>query len=354
MTSAADVSFLPSTPLRLAGWWLGISLLLAGCSVSEPNRQATFSGIAFFSISWQVRVSNLPANVNSQQLQAELQNALDEVNTVLSTYQSDTELMRFNAGPIEQCLPVSEMLGDTVASALLLSEKTQGRYDITVGPLVNLWGFGPEARPEKTPTAAEIARARKYVGWQGLAVNSAKRCITKHKALALDASSLGEGVGVRALAAVLARHGIEQYLISVAGVSQARGRRADGLPWRVAIESADGSGRPALAVALDNAVISTSGSYRNYYELDGVRYSHTIDPLTAYPITHKGVSVTVVSKTLDAVLADAWATALNVLGPEEGLSLAEKEGLAAYFIEKTTDGFTTHQTSKLAQYLPTE
>lgn len=354
MTSAANVSFLSSTPLRMSGWWFAISLLLAGCSVSEPNRQATFSGIAFFSISWQVRVSNLPANVNAQQLQTELQQALDDVNKTLSTYQPDTELMRFNAGPIDQCLPVSKVLGETVSKALLLSEKTQGRYDITVGPLVNLWGFGPQARPEKTPTASAIAEARKQTGWQSLQVDTSNACITKHKAVALDASSLGEGVGVQALASVLARHGIDQYLISVAGVSQARGKRPDGLLWRVAIESADGGGRPALAIALDNAVISTSGSYRNYYELDGVRYSHTIDPLTGQPITHKGVSVTVVSKTLDAILVDAWATALNVLGPKEGLQLAEQEGLAAYFIEKTADGFVTHHSGESAQFLPTE
>lgn len=354
MTSAANVSFLSSTPSRLAGWWLTVSLLLAGCSVSEPSRQATFSGIAFFSISWQVRVSDLPARVNAQQLQGELQQALDDVNGVLSTYQPDTELMRFNAGPINECLAVSETLADTVAKALLLSAETKGHYDITVGPLVNLWGFGPQAKPEITPTASDILKAQKQIGWQWLKVDASNSCMTKQKALQLDASSLGEGVGVRALKAVLAKHGIDQYLISVAGVSQARGKRRDGHHWRVAIEAADGSGKPALAIALDNAVISTSGSYRNYFELDGVRYSHTINPLTGFPITHKGVSVTVISNQLDAVLVDAWATALNVLGPQEGLLLAQQAGLAAYFIEKSADGFVSHHTTEFAQFLPTE
>lgn len=354
MTSAADVSFLSSTPSRMAGWWFAISLLLAGCSVSEPSRQVTFSGIAFFSISWQVRVSDLPTEMNAQQLQNELQQALDDVNKVLSTYQPDTELMRFNAGPMNECLSVSEMLGDTVAKALLLSAKTTGRYDITVGPLVNLWGFGPQAKPEITPTVSDINRAKQQIGWQSLNVDLANSCITKQKPVQLDASSLGEGVGVRVLEAVLAKHGINQYLISVAGVSQAHGKRRDGQFWRVAIESADGSGKPALAIALENAVISTSGSYRNYYELNGVRYSHTINPLTGFPITHKGVSVTVVSNQLDAVLVDAWATALNVLGPQEGLELAQQEGLAAYFIEKTADGFVSRHTTEFAQFLPME
>ncbi len=354
MTLAVNVSLMSLKPPRLMGWLFGISLLLAGCSVSEQPRNATFSGVAFFSMSWQVRVSDLPAKVNAQQLQVELQQALDDANKVLSTYQPDTELMRFNAADVNQWIVVSDMLLSTVRSAVVVSAKTQGRYDMTVGPLVNLWGFGPQARPERIPSDAMIAAAKAQIGWEALVIDQTGSRLKKLKPVHLDASSLGEGVGVQVLEAVLQRHGMRNYLVSVAGVTLAKGVRSDGMPWRVAVEVPDGSGKPLFALPLRDAVISTSGSYRNYYELDGVHYSHTIDPLTGYPVRHKGVSVTVVLEGVTPVMVDAWATALNVLGPQAGLALAEQEGLAAHFVEKSADGFIGTQSSFFGRFLTAE
>lgn len=355
MTSAADVVSTRYRPPRIAGWLIAISLLLAGCSVSERPSTVTVGGTAFFSMPWQVRVVDLPAALSARDLQAELQAALDEANRVLSTYQPDTELMRFNQAPVGAWVDASPLLLETVRVALAVSAATDGRYDITVGPLVNLWGFGPDGRPSRWPDEAAVSAARARVGWQHLTLDVPGKRLRKQAAVSLDASSLGEGIGVQVLTRVLERHGIRRYLVSVAGVSSARGLRADGQPWRVAIESPDGSSRPHLGLALQDRSLSTSGSYRNYHEIDGVRHSHTIDPASGRPIAHRGVSVTVVDVGgLGPVGVDAWATALNVLGPAAGLQLANAQGLAAYFIEKTDTGFVGRPSDAFRPWLVEE
>lgn len=323
---------------------LTVSLLVAGCSVSEPPAPAdttvTVAGQAFYSLGWQARWVHTATHPPVAEIQADLQAALDAVNRRLSTYQPDTELMQLNAAPVGDWFPVSAALAETLRVAQRVSTATEGAYDITVGPLVSAWGFGPDARPEKIPSTAEIARLQQFVGWQRFTVDDRQPRVLKQQSIQLDASSLGEGSGVAAMAAVMARHGIDRYLLSVAGVSRGQGRRLDGHPWRVAIEEPDGSGRPRLGIPLTNGHVSTSGSYRNYFERDGQRYSHTIDPRTGRPITHQGVSATVVDPegTWGAEATDAWATAAQVLGPEAALALAEREGLALYVLEHTASG----------------
>lgn len=289
-------------------------------------------GLAYRSMPWQVKVAELPAGMDALALQAQLQALLDDANDVLSTYQPDTELMRFNRAPVDEWMEVSPLLLEAVQTAVAVSAFSAGVYDVTVGPLVDLWGFGP--RPvHEVPDDAAIVAARQRVGWRHIGIDPENSRLVRRADIQLDLSSLGEGLAVDALAAFLERKGVASYLIGVAGTLRAKGIKPDGAPWTVAVERPDGSGRAQRLLRLDGQVVSTSGAYRNYRSRGGRQYSHTLDPRTGWPVTHHGLSVTVILPAGAAARADALATAFNVLGPEAGLALATKEGLAVLYLE---------------------
>lgn len=324
---------------------------LASCS-TPPKEPITLSGIAFYSMPWAVKIDVLPADISQPQLQQELQTSLDNANKVLSTYQNDTELMQFNQSPMGQWQQLNPMLFNTIQTSLAVSAATQGVYDVTVGALVELWGFGKQAVPTRIPSQAEIDNARLRVGWQSVLLNPQTMQAQRQKNVFLNLSSLGEGVGVDELQKVLAKYHINSYMISVAGTLKTQGIKPNGQAWQIAIEKPDASGLPERLLNLgQGAVVSTSGSYRNYHEIDGIRYSHSIDPRTAQPISHKTVSTTVVFKDKSAAYADAWATALNVLGADEGLALAQQQQIPVYFLVKTATGFSEHYTPSFKTYL---
>lgn len=329
------------------------SLLIAGCSVSEPPKApVAMGGVAFYSMPWTVKVAALPPDTTADALQSDLQKVLDDTNRVLSTYQPDTELMRFNAAPVGQWVEVSPMLFGAVQTAVAVSALSGGAYDVTVGPLVDLWGFGPKAVPERIPDAAQIAAVRGRIGWQHVGIDAGRRALMRKADIQLDLSSVGEGVAVDALVASLLTRGVKDYMVSVAGCTRVAGFKPDGTRWVIAIEQPDGSGRPQQVLALTEQAISTSGSYRNYHEIDGRRYSHTIDPSTGAPITHHGVSVSVIAPDGNNTRADALATALNVLGPEKGLALAEKENIPAWFMAHSEQGLQVTYTKAMLKWLP--
>lgn len=350
------------------GMSLALSMTLAACqpaaapesSVKEAMAPTIrVSGVAYRSMAWQVSLAALPANMSNEQLQSALQKRLDAVNDVLSTYQPTTELMRFNRASVGSWHDISPTLQHALSRALQVSAQmtslsaAANAYDITVAPLVNLWGFGAAGKATTVPSDAAIAQARANVGWQFVQLESKLNRAQKLKAVSIDLSSVGEGAAVDELSAALQELGISDYLISVAGTLKARGLRADGSAWRIAIERPDGSGNAEQLVTLGDGSLSTSGSYRNFFERNGVRYSHTIDARTGKPITHSGVSVTVISPVAtDATLADAWATALNVLAPDVALSVADTLGLAIYVIERKGDSFVARHSAAFKEYLP--
>lgn len=329
-----------------------VSFYLLSCSSVSSKEPITLSGIAYNSMAWSVKVDVLPPNISQPQLQQELQQTLDNANKVLSTYQPDTKLMRFNQSPIGQWQTTSPMLFDAITTALSVSQATQGVYDVTVGALVELWGFGKQAMPNHIPTEYEISQARAKVGWQYVAVDTQKKQLQRQKDVFINLSSIGEGVAVDELQKVLAKHDIKSYMLSVAGTLRTKGVKPNGQAWQIAIEKPDASGLPERLLSLgQGAIVSTSGSYRNYHEIDGIRYSHTIDPRTAKPIAHKTVSTTVVFKDKTAAYADAWATALNVLGAEEGIAIAQKNHIAVYYLVKTANGFSEQYTAEFKPFL---
>lgn len=322
-------------------------MLAAGCAApgQRPVPAAVaaapalaLGGVAFHSLQWQVRLAAPPTGLTPAELHAQLQRALDAVEDELTTY-GPSELMRLNAWPVGEWMPASPALLRALVVADEVHALSGGAYDPTVGPLVELWGFGAAPAPAVPPSAESVAAARARVGWRQVEVDAAHGRARRRADVGLDLSSLGEGAGVEALLAVLDRVGVSDALVRVAGTARARGRRPGGAPWTLAVEMPDGSGLAGRTLAVSGAVVSTSGSYRNVRRIGGQSYSHTLDPATGRPVTHAGVSVTLLLPAEQgADRADALATALNVLGPEQGLALAERQGWAVLYVERGATG----------------
>jgi len=257
---------------------------------------------------------------------------LDRVNELMSTYDPESELSRFNRHREPTPFPVAPETLEVFQLARQVSEWSAGAFDVTVAPLVRAWGFGAGSRYGSEPTAREIWDLLTLVAYDGIAIDTEASTLRKAVAeMECDLSAVAKGYAVDRLAMTLEQLGYESFLVEIGGELRASGHRLDGKVWRIAIERPDSPNRRAHEIiALDNASVATSGDYRNYYERDGERVSHTIDPRTGEPIRHRLASVSVVHP--EAVYADALATALSVLGPEAGYALAEQLELAAYFI----------------------
>lgn len=305
--------------------------------------------------SWRVSIidvgeDRLPA------LQQKIQAQVDADDYLLSSWKNDSAVMQFNQAVTTAPWPVSPELADIVTLSLRIGARTHGAMDITLGPLVNLWGFGPGTPPLQTPDPHQIATAKARIGLQHLQVinHADGQYLQKDIAdLFIDLSTVGEGYAADHLARLMEQEGISRYLVSVGGALVSRGMNAQGVPWRVAIQKpTDQENAVQAIVDINGHGISTSGSYRNYYELDGKRISHIIDPRTGYPIDHHLVSVTVIAPT--ALEADGWDTGLMVLGPEKAQQVALEQGLAVYMIIKEGNGFTRWMSPQFHTFLSEE
>jgi thiamine biosynthesis lipoprotein len=295
-----------------------------------------------------VKFYTTPDVDNSRKLKDDVDAVLVKVNKLMSTYDPTSELSEFNKLSAGSALEVSNDMAYVIDKALLISQMSQGAYDVTVGPLVNLWGFGPGKREDKVPNQAAIDEAKLRVGYQYLGLDG--HILKKAKDIYVDLSSIAKGYGVDEVARVLRENGINSYLVEVGGEIVSKGLKEDGSPWKIAIESPAGGHEIAeRIVSLVDVAIATSGDYRNYFEKNGVRYSHTINPITGRPITHRLVSVTVIDKT--TTMADGLATAITVLGPEKGLKFAQENGIAAYLLVKTDFGFEERPSEAFQSYL---
>jgi thiamine biosynthesis lipoprotein len=286
---------------------------------------------------YSVQLVDPPPDLDLDRLRLRIDAELERVNAQMSTYRPDSELSRFNAAPGTDWMPVSPELAATVAAAKRIGAASGGALDVTVGPLVNLWGFGPDLSEDDVPAPAAIAAGLDRTGLERLEVRLDPPALRKARAdLYVDLSAIAKGHGADRVAAVLDTAGVDDLLVEIGGELYGRGRNGRGEPWRIAVERPQSDGRRVLRVVpLRNTGMATSGDYRNFFELDGVRYSHSIDPATGWPVRHELASVTVLADT--AMEADGWATALLVLGPARGQALAESLGLAALFIERHDD-----------------
>lgn len=293
-----------------------------------------------------IKLVAAPPDLDARDLQLEVEAELQTIEQTMSTYLTASELSRLNNNRSTGDIEVSAALCSVIDAALALSRYTKGAFDITVGPLVNAWGFGPEGSVDKPPARARIERLQHSTGYTHLAADCSTPSIRKQKPdLYLDLSGYAKGYAVDQLARILDARGLSNYIVEVGGELKMRGHNASREPWAIAIERPSQDGQPVQSVVrLTDLAVATSGDYRNYFEHDGVRYSHTIDPMTGSPVTHEVASVTVIADS--AAYADAIATALLVLGPVDGLAFAERENIAAYFLMQADEGIAATMTSR--------
>ena len=319
-------------------------LALGACSPGPSPEQ--FNGHTM-GTTYSVTVASHPQAVRREAIQSVIDGVLDEVNRSLSTYDPRSEISRFNANATTDPVVVSPSLRAVAAIAGEVSAATGGAFDITVGPLVQAWGFGVDSPAlEKIPSQDTINRLEADVGFARLELVPDGRSLRKTvPGLRLDVNGIAPGYAVDLIAERFDALGVHDYLVELGGEVRARGSSPAGRPWRVAVEAPlSGERKPYALVELDGLAVSTSGDYRDFRELNGRRLSHTIDPRTGAPVANGLASVSVVHRS--AAFADAYATALMVLGPDAGMALAGRLGLAALFIERNANGpgFTERST----------
>ena len=283
---------------------------------------------------------------------AAIQSTLDEVVASMSTWETDSELSLLNRSTSTEPQTISGPLLEVLTAAQTISQKSRGAFDVTVSPVVEAWGFGSATPIESLPSEEQIEEILRHTGHTLVVLDEKQSTLTKgDPQIEIDLSAIAKGYGVDRVAEKLESLGYFDYLVEVGGELRARGHRLDGRAWRVAIET-PGEGLQEIhrVLELEDMAMATSGDYRNFFEHDGKRFSHTLDPRTGRPIEHELASVSVLHPS--ATFADAWATALNVLGAEEGYRLAEDEGLAAYFISDgpTATEFQVRATTAFARY----
>jgi thiamine biosynthesis lipoprotein len=317
---------------------LAIEWMSCGRPLTGP-RTYTFQGETmgtFYTV--KVVIDGEPSDETLKEIEARIKAELDEVNAKMSHYRVDSELSRFNQWKETTPFAVSKETFDVFREAVEIARLTSGAFDITVAPLVNAWGFGPSGRPEVIPSDEEITSLLQQVGYEKLHLDPENSSIQKSvPGLQCDLSAIAKGYGVDRVAEALDGVGMTDYMVEVGGEVRTRGENDREQAWRIGIERPVAEGRVIQEViSLSDWALATSGDYRNYYEVDGVRYSHMIDPRTGRPIAHRLASVTIVDRR--CMRADGLATALSVLGPDEGYKLAVEQDLAALLMVKNDEG----------------
>lgn len=280
--------------------------------------------------------------------QVAVEKSLDRVDRLMSTYRADSEVSILNNTPEGQSLSVSTQTYYVLDAAQNISRLTGGAFDITVGPLVDLWGFGSQYKQDMVPSREDILGAKSLLNWQAIKLNEGQA--VKVQNVRVDLSAIAKGYAVDQVASTLKGLSVEHFLIEVGGEISVFGLNKHKNAWVLGIEQPNISGRKAYTtISLKNNSLATSGDYRNFYEKDGERYSHTIDPKTGYPVTHRLASVSVIASS--CMESDALATALMVMGEEKGFQFALKENINAYFIYRENELFKTIYTPGFEPYL---
>jgi thiamine biosynthesis lipoprotein len=323
-----------------------VLFLLSACS--QPQQEVQLTGRTM-GTTYSVKYLEKEGIPDSAIVQAEIDRLLELVNDQMSTYRKTSELSRFNQHTTAEPFLVSEDTAKVINEAIRLNVLTSGALDVTVGPLVNLWGFGPEARQEVVPTETELAERRAIIGIQHLSINNNE--LTKDiPELYVDLSTIAKGWGVDKVADYLQQLGSEDYLVEIGGELRLKGKNKEGVAWRIAIEKPSTDARTIQEIIEPgNMGLATSGDYRNYFERDGIRYSHIINPETGKPISHKVVSVSVLDPS--CMTADGLATGFMVLGAEKALELANRDNIPMFMVVKTDDGFEEIASDAFKPYL---
>jgi len=295
----------------------------------------------------------VPQGRDLRPLHAGIQRLLDRVVAQMSTWEPDADISRYNRAAAGSWQVLPDDFWQVLQTACDIAERSDGAFDPSIGPLVALWGFGAHAGPQRAPDAARIAGVAARCGWQRLQLDRQRQAVLQPGGLQLDLSAIAKGYGVDLVSRWLRTQDVAAALVEVGGELHGHGRKPDGQPWRVLVESAPeeeaGADHPPRVLALDDLAVATSGDRWHRYEHDGVRYSHTLDPRRQAPVSSAAAAVTVIHP--QAMLADAWATALTVMGAGQGLAFAEQQGLAARFVQRGAGGLVETLSSVFQQQL---
>ena len=320
------------------------SLLLSGCNQPLELQISKISGPTMgteYHISWvSDKRNSIDLASEKKNIHQQVDQLLLAINKSMSTYDPQSELSLINHNFNPKWQTISKELYEVLDMAAEVTAQSHKAFDVTVGPLVNLWGFGPDKSNDQIPEQAKIDALMAKIGSDSIALRQQEGLFQLRLGAPryIDLSAIAKGYAVDILGNLLQAQGVDNYLIEVGGEIIAHGVKPQKQPWRIAIEAPNDDGRSVqIIIPLSNMGIATSGDYRNFFEQEGHRFSHTIDGRTGYPVEHKLASVSVLHESV--ALADAWATALTVLGSEQGLRLAEEYNLAAYFIVRAEDGY---------------
>lgn len=281
-------------------------------------------------------------SVSEAEVKTQVTAALADVNRAMSNWDASSEISRINAAPAGQSLAMSSGLAQVMQAAADVNAASRGRFDTTLGPLIEAWGFGAPGQ-QAMPSDAVIAEAQAKSGHDNSLVLAGTSVQKTRPEAQVYLAGIGKGYGADHVGRALEQMGLTDYLIEIGGDLYASGRNPDGLAWQIGIESPDPSKQGVMGVVgVSGMGLASSGDYRNYFEADGQRFSHLIDPITGRPVDHNTASATVMSE--NAMLADAWSTAMLILGREHGLEIAADNNIAVHFVDRTADGsFATYQ-----------
>lgn len=318
------------------GRWVGlVSVVVVLVACGNGDSLESFGGPTMGS-TYSIKYVRHAGIAEPAQVQLEVERILRDVDQQMSTYRNDSDIERFNALPANSCQTLPAAVLELVRVGEQLSEQSEGAYDLTVEPLMNLWGFGPQGREEKVPDPAVLAETLQRVGYRHLRIDGDRLC--KDAAVEVDFNSIAAGYAVDTIAARLESMGIHDYLAEATGELKAKGKKLDGSAWRIALEAPRDDQQVAeRIIQVDGYGVSTSGDYRNYFLQDGRRYSHTFDARSGAPVLHSLASVTVIHPS--ALMADGLSTLLLILGPERAWDYAEKHDIGAFFVIRADTGF---------------
>lgn len=311
-------------------------LLLSACHKNSGLERLSFWGE---SMGTTYNIVVIAPKSDTSKINKIIKHHLDDIEEKMSTYLDESEISKFNDLEANSWFTFSPITFDVIQKGQEISKLTDGAFDITVQPLVNLWGFGPNNKPEKIPYPDEIDSVYAIVGYEGLELNNETFEVNKRQFREIDLSAIAKGYAVDLVADQLTLAGFDRYLVEVGGEMRFSGLKLNDDKWRVAVEKPDSNSREIYQyIEITDGGIATSGDYRNYDEIDGLRVSHTIDPASGYPVEHNLVSVTVLDKS--TARADALATAFMVMGAQKAQKLAQLHNIPVLLIEKQQQGFS--------------
>ena len=292
--------------------------------------------------SYNITIIDNPQDLSARRLERLVENELSAINNQMSNWNSNSEITLINKNSSNEAIPISQQLLEVLTAANEIHYKSNGTFDITSGPIINLWGFGPNRANKTVPSQKEIDKALNLVGQADLIkiTTNPSAVVKQKKGVLINLSAIAKGYGIDRIASLLETRGIKRFLVEIGGDLIASGTNRHGKPWSIGIEFPNYDRRTVQSVVqINDLAMATSGNYKNFFKKNGIQYSHIIDPKTGSPIQHNTLSVTVLEKS--AMFADGWATAMLGMGIENGMKIANNYGIAVFFITKDDKRFIT-------------